>query len=233
MTARASGEGQSKQDANANDLRRKAAVSRAVDHVPLGFRLLLLLTMFAAAVLSVVSVRERRRAQSVARVAQLDYLTGLANREGFDRMLGQEWRRAVRYGRPLGLVFVDIDHFKAFNDSNGHLAGDRLLREVAAAISSTARGSDYTARLGGDEFVVLCPESSEEGLSTLAERLDRESGPLEVSLSIGHALQGPDDAGPEDLVARADAAMYRAKDAGRPKAASGNPMLRAMRRGSR
>lgn len=222
----------SAREANANDLRSKAAVSRAVDHVPLGFRLLLLGLMFAVAVLSVVSLRERRRAQSVARVAQLDYLTGLANREGFDRMLGQEWRRAVRYGRPLGLVFVDLDHFKAYNDSHGHLAGDRLLREVAAAINSTARGSDFTARLGGDEFVVLCPESSEQGLESLTRRLTSETAPLEVTLSIGYALQGPDDVGPEDIVARADAAMYRAKGAGRAKQSSGNPMLRAMRRSS-
>lgn len=217
-----------------DELRRRAAVSRAVSGIPLVFRALLLALLFAVALLSVVSVRERRRARSVARIAQLDYLTGLANREGFDRMLGQEWRRAVRYGRALGLVFVDLDHFKRFNDTHGHLAGDRLLREVAAAINSTARGSDFTARLGGDEFVIICPESSEEGLEKLAARLEHEVDSLDVKLSIGHALQRPDDLGPDELVARADSSMYRTKGEGRSTAVSaGNPMLGSLRRSGR
>ncbi|MBK5230142.1 MAG: diguanylate cyclase [Thermoleophilia bacterium] len=217
-----------------DELRRRAAASRAVDGVPLAFRALLLALLFAVALLSIVLVRARRRARGVARIAQLDYLTGLANREGFERMLGQEWRRAVRYGRALGLVFVDLDHFKLFNDKHGHLAGDRLLREVAAAIDSTAREFDYTARLGGDEFVILCPESSEEGLEKLAARIEREVDSLEVKLSIGHALQRADDIGPEDLVARADSSMYRTKgDRRRGRVPAGNPLLGSLRRSGR
>ncbi|MFY9488417.1 MAG: diguanylate cyclase [Solirubrobacterales bacterium] len=208
----------------------RAAISRAVEGIPFAFRALLLILLFAVALLSVVSVRERRRAQQVERISQLDYLTGLSNREGFDRALALEWRRALRYGRPLGLVFVDLDHFKAYNDTHGHLAGDRLLREVAAAIDSTARGSDFTARLGGDEFVILCPETSEEGLKALTQRLAREAKPLPVKLSVGRALQRPDDSGPEDLVARADSSMYRDKGGRRRNTQLGNPMLGSIRR---
>jgi diguanylate cyclase (GGDEF)-like protein len=212
-------------------LRQKAAVSRAVDGIPLAFRAALLGLIFASGLLALISFRERRRAQSVARVAQLDHLTGLANREGFDRQMTTEWHRAMRYGRPLGMVFVDLDHFKSFNDTHGHLAGDRLLREIAAAINTTARGSDFTARLGGDEFVIVCPETSPEGLERLAERLRVEASGLAVSLSIGHAHQLATDTKPEDLIQRADESMYRAKGGRRRSAVGGNPMLGSMRRG--
>lgn len=213
-----------------DEMRRRATVSRAVDAVPLGLRLMLLALLFTIAMLSAISLRERRRARNVERVSQLDYLTGLANREGFDRMLALEWRRAARYGRPLGLIFVDLDHFKLYNDTYGHLAGDRLLRQVAAAIGETARGSDFTARLGGDEFVILCPEATDDGLESLRDRLRDEVSSIEVTLSIGWALQRPDDLTPDDLVSRADAAMYRSKDRRRRPVSVGNPMLGSLRR---
>jgi diguanylate cyclase (GGDEF)-like protein len=219
---------------NADDsdsLKKRTTIARAVDGIPLGFRAALLALLFTTGLLSVVSWRERRRATNVARVAQLDHLTGLANREGFDRQMSTEWQRALRYGRPLGLVFVDLDHFKNFNDTHGHVAGDRLLRETAAAITATARGSDFTARLGGDEFVVLCPETDPDGLSRLVERLRVEASGMAVSLSIGYAHQLATDEGPDDLVHRADESMYRAKGGRRRSAASGNPMLGSMRRG--
>ncbi len=186
-------------------------LSQATTGVPLGYQALLMGLLFVVALLLVLVLRERRRAQHVERVSQLDYLTGLANREGFDRMLAIEWRRAMRYGHTLGIVFIDLDDFKRFNDSNGHLAGDRLLREVAAVINSEARASDYTARLGGDEFVILCPETDAGGLEALARRLETASVGLAVSLSIGFTHQLPTDTSAEDLVGRADAAMYQAK----------------------
>jgi diguanylate cyclase (GGDEF)-like protein len=186
-------------------------LSQATTGVPLGYQALLMGLLFVVALLLVLVLRERRRAQHVERVSQLDYLTGLANREGFDRMLAIEWRRAMRYGHTLGIVFIDLDDFKRFNDSNGHLAGDRLLREVAAVINSEARASDYTARLGGDEFVILCPETDAAGLEALARRLETASVGLAVSLSIGFTHQLPTDTSAEDLVGRADAAMYQAK----------------------
>lgn len=214
-------------------VRDRTTIARAVDGIPLGFRIALLALLFSTAVLLVVSWRERRRAENVARVALLDHLTGLANREGFDRQMATEWSRAARYGRPLGLVFVDLDDFKAYNDSNGHLAGDRLLREVSAAITKTARGSDFTARLGGDEFVVLCPETSAEGLEKLVQRLRVEASGMAVTLAIGAAQQQPDDESPDELLERADEAMYRAKGGGRRNAtSSANPMLGSIRRGA-
>lgn len=197
-------------DISDNESLRKALMT-ATTGIPLGFQALMMALLFCVAVLMVLVVRERRRAQHVERVSQLDYLTGLANREGFDRMLAIEWRRALRYGHTLGLVFIDLDDFKRFNDSNGHLAGDRLLREVAAVINSEARASDYTARLGGDEFVILCPETDAEGLEALTKRLEGSSVGLPVSLSIGFTHQVPTDTTSEDLVGRADAAMYQAK----------------------
>ena len=160
-------------------------------------------------------------------------MTGLANREGFDRQMATEWQRAIRYDRPLGLVFVDLDHFKVYNDTHGHVAGDRLLREVAAAITATARGSDFTARLGGDEFVVLCPETDEEGVDRLVERLRVEASGMAVSLSIGAAQQARRPTRvPTTSMHRADAAMYAAKGGGRRSAKStGNPLLGSIRRG--
>ncbi|MBJ7347483.1 MAG: GGDEF domain-containing protein [Thermoleophilaceae bacterium] len=189
----------------------RAALTGATSSVPLGFQALLLILLFAVALLLVLVFRERRRTQQVERVSQLDYLTGLANREGFDRMMAIEWRRTIRYGHTLGMVFIDLDEFKRFNDTNGHLAGDRLLREVASVINSEARASDYTARLGGDEFVILCPQTDAEGLEALTKRLEGASVGLPVSLSIGFTHQTATDTTPEDLIGRADAAMYAAK----------------------
>lgn len=209
---------------------RRTTIARAVDGIPLAFRGALLALIFATSILAVVSFRERRRAVTSARVAQLDHLTGLANREGFDRQMSIEWQRALRHGRPLGLVFVDLDHFKAFNDTHGHVAGDRLLREVAAAITTTARGSDFTARLGGDEFVVLCPDTDESGLDRLIERLRVEAAGMAVTLSIGAAGMLESDESSDDLVHRADVAMYQSKGGHRRGAGSANPMLGSMRR---
>lgn len=221
----------SSKDKSASDNPRKqTTIARAVDGIPLAFRAALLLLIFATSILAVVSFRERRRATAVARVAQLDHLTGLANREGFDRQMAIEWQRALRHGRPLGMVFVDLDHFKSFNDTHGHVAGDRLLREVAAAITATARGSDFTARLGGDEFVVVCPDTDEEGLQHLVQRLRVEASGMSVSLSIGAAAKLDSDATPDELVHRADVAMYAAKGGRRRGAKSANPMLGSLRR---
>jgi diguanylate cyclase (GGDEF)-like protein len=218
-------------DGNSSDSpRKRTTIARAVDGIPLAFRAALLLLIFATSILAVVSFRERRRATSVARVAMLDHLTGLANREGFDRQMAIEWQRALRHGRPLGMVFVDLDHFKSFNDTHGHVAGDRLLREVAAALTATARGSDFMARLGGDEFVVVAPDTDAAGLDRLVERLRVEASGMAVSLSIGAAGKLDSDNSPDELVHRADVAMYAAKGGRRRGAKSANPMLGSLRR---
>lgn len=215
--------------AGASEIERRTTIARAVDGIPLAFKAALLALLFATAILAVVSFRERRRATAVARIAQLDHLTGLANREGFDRQLAIEWARAERHGRPLGMVFMDLDHFKAFNDTQGHLAGDRLLREVAAAITETSRATDFTARLGGDEFVILCPDTDPAGMDRLVERLRIAASGLAVSISVGAASKLEFDTRSDDMVQRADAAMYRMKGGRRRGAAQGNPMLGSMR----
>jgi diguanylate cyclase (GGDEF)-like protein len=220
----------SSESSSSDSAAKRTTIARAVDGIPLAFRAALLLLIFATSILAVVSFRERRRATSVARVAMLDHLTGLANREGFDRQMAIEWQRALRHGRPLGMVFVDLDHFKSFNDTHGHVSGDRLLREVAAAITATARGSDFTARLGGDEFVVVCPDTEQGGLDRLVERLRVEASGMAVSLSIGAACKLDSDASPDELVHRADVAMYAAKGGRRRGAKSANPMLGSLRR---
>ncbi|MFT4048920.1 MAG: GGDEF domain-containing protein [Solirubrobacterales bacterium] len=230
-SSRGSSSGSKKSGSGARDeLTQRTTIARAVDGIPLAFRAAFLLLIFASSVLAVISFRERRRATGIARVAQLDHLTGLANREGFDRQMSIEWQRALRHDRPLGLVFADLDNFKSFNDTNGHVAGDRLLRGIAAAITETARGSDFTARLGGDEFVVICPDTDEAGLQRLVERLRVEAAGLDVSLSIGAAARREDDESPDQLVHRADVAMYQAKGGRRRGISSANPMLGSMRR---
>jgi diguanylate cyclase (GGDEF)-like protein len=223
-------QGDSGSKAGNQQLKERTTIARAVDGIPLPFRAALLLLIFVSSVLAIVSLRERRRSSAVARVAQLDRLTGLANREGFDRQMAIEWQRALRHGRALGLVFVDLDDFKDFNDTYGHVAGDRLLREVAAAITATSRGSDFTARLGGDEFVVICPDTDADGLDRLVERLRVEAAGMAVTLSIGSANRQSSDLGPDELVHRADIAMYSAKPGRGRMAPSSNPMLGSLRR---
>jgi diguanylate cyclase (GGDEF)-like protein len=119
--------------------------------------------------------------------------------------------RSDRYGRPLGLVMLDLDGFKHLNDTRGHKEGDRVLRETAALIADRLRAIDMAARLGGDEFAALCPETPSEGLDALTHSLERCLEGLPVGASIGYASREPTDDDPLDLLARADAAMYRQK----------------------
>jgi diguanylate cyclase (GGDEF)-like protein len=149
--------------------------------------------------------------QNDCREALVDPLTGIANRLAFERHLWHEWRRARRYDRPLGLLMLDLDELKRINDTEGHAAGDRTLKQIAEAISSDIRQSDLAARLAGDEFVVLCPETAGDGLRRTAARLWEKLEARGIGVSVGRAeLEGSDES-PEDLVARADVAMYRHK----------------------
>jgi diguanylate cyclase (GGDEF)-like protein len=148
---------------------------------------------------------------ALRREALVDPLTGIANRLAFKRRLSHEWRRARRYERPLGLLMLDLDNLKRINDTAGHAAGDRTLKAVAEAISTDIRHSDLAARLAGDEFVVLCPETAADGLKQTAAKLWERLETRDISVSIGRAELEPEDESPEDLVARADIAMYRHK----------------------
>lgn len=165
------------------------------------------------------------------RLAQLsheDALTGVANRRRFDQALGEEWRRALRLGTPLGLLLLDVDHFKAYNDTLGHQAGDACLQAVATAIAGThVRAGELVARYGGEEFAVLLPGASHEGTRTSADTIRRRIAELDlphprsptapvVTVSVGLAWVQPElGAGPSSLLAAADRALYRAKHEGR------------------
>jgi diguanylate cyclase (GGDEF)-like protein len=166
-------------------------------------------------------------AQHYAKLALIDGLTGIANRRKFDESLEAEWARARRDGTSLALVMVDIDYFKSFNDHYGHQAGDLFLQQVAhARASSMQRPADLFARYGGEEFVALLPATDVAGAAEIAERLrtaliqlniaHRQSSLGIVTLSAGvAACHATDDLTPSDLLAKADAALYDAKIAGR------------------
>jgi diguanylate cyclase (GGDEF)-like protein len=171
-------------------------------------------------------VEERTRALAEAnlrleRLSSLDGLTGVANRRRFDEALDVEWRRAARSGAPLSLAMLDLDFFKDFNDTNGHLAGDDHLRQVAKALfGALGRAGDLVARYGGEEFVVLLPGMGAAEAAAVAERLRASVEALAlphnasavarvVTLSVGVATR------PAALVAAADEALYRAKREGR------------------
>ncbi len=160
-------------------------------------------------------------------LAYTDALTRIANRRRFDDALGEEWKRAARAQQPLTLVMIDVDFFKVFNDTYGHQAGDRCLQSVARALRGcVSRPGDLIARYGGEEFVALLPSTPLSGGIVLAEAfrtaVAREAMPHAgsslgtVSLSIGVASVAPGSGGdPQALIQHADAALYRAKEAGR------------------
>jgi diguanylate cyclase (GGDEF)-like protein len=149
-------------------------------------------------------------------VARTDDLTGLANRRAWDEHLPRELARASREERAVCVAMLDFDRFKEFNDERGHQAGDRLLKEVAAAWREMLRPSDVLARYGGEEFSLLLPNCPlEQGLEVV-ERL-RGRTIAEQTCSAGVAAWDGVEA-PEILVSRADTALYEAKKAGRDQA---------------
>lgn len=166
--------------------------------------------------------------RALVELSTIDSLTGLANRRQFDRMLDLEWRRAIRAGTPLSLLLADIDFFKRYNDTYGHLRGDAALAEVAKALAgSFSRAGDVVARFGGEEFAALLPATALEAAMELAEQArvrveargiphaGAEGGrPLTVSLGVTTLV--PDvQASPTTLLEAADGALYAAKAAGR------------------
>jgi diguanylate cyclase (GGDEF)-like protein len=164
--------------------------------------------------------------QQLEDLAMKDGLTGLFNRRSLHDKLTAELSRCRRHGHPLSLLFVDVDHFKLYNDTHGHQAGDDVLTTFARLLQKNQRSETVVARYGGEEFVVLLPEVPKVGAAVLADDLRRrvEDHPFEgretqpggrVTMSVGVATF-PDDAEDEDaLVAAADRALYRAKSSGR------------------
>ena len=165
---------------------------------------------------------EEKQAQvALQQLATRDGLTGLANRRCFDDTLHAEWNRAMRAQQPLSLLMVDVDNFKAYNDANGHLGGDECLKRIAEAVACEMRANDLVARYGGEEFAVILPNQSLKGAAIVAERIrcrvERLQAPARrVTVSIGAATAVvSDEHTASELVAIADAALYRAKHLGR------------------
>jgi diguanylate cyclase (GGDEF)-like protein len=166
----------------------------------------------------------RERERDLVQLAHQDPLTGLPNRLLFADRLGQALRRARREQRQVALLFLDLDGFKAINDSLGHPAGDRVLQEAARRLRGQVREGDTLARFGGDEFtLVLDPVERAGDAALVAEKLtqafkrpiDLDGRPLYVTLSIGISLYPQDGIDVDTLVRNADTAMYQAKDQGR------------------
>jgi diguanylate cyclase (GGDEF)-like protein len=157
-------------------------------------------------------------------LAITDSLTGLYNRKKLDDILADQFARFRRNHRPFAVLMLDLDHFKSINDNYGHVAGDEVLVDVAAILKKSVRNVDYVARYGGEEFVVVLVETALDVALDIAERIRSEveiprfgAGntliSLTVSLGVTHSREG--DGGPEEVLARADNALYEAKRAGR------------------
>jgi diguanylate cyclase (GGDEF)-like protein len=146
-------------------------------------------------------------------IARTDDLTGLPNRRAWEEELPRELLRAKREGRPLCVAMIDLDHFKAFNDERGHQAGDRFLKQAAAAWEAELRRTDFLARYGGEEFALALPSCTPEMAIEVAERL-RAATPEGETCSVGIAHWDGEE-GVGSLIGRADAALYEAKGRGR------------------
>ena len=175
----------------------------------------------------------RQASLELERLTLIDDLTQIANRRRFYAYLQQEWRELSRTGKTLSLIICDIDHFKEFNDTHGHLMGDECLYQVAQAISrASKRPRDLVARYGGEEFAILLPNTEKEGAEAVTRSIQEElktlpifngqANPIKaVTLSFGISYTIPSlKTQPEDLVDTADQALYKAKNSGRNTVAS-------------
>jgi diguanylate cyclase (GGDEF)-like protein len=171
-----------------------------------------------------VSLLNAEANKELERMATSDPLTGIPNHRAFRRRIVEANQRAIRGEKPMSVLFVDIDHFKVINDTYGHSVGDSVLKKVASSIHDTVRQVDFAARYGGEEFVVILEDTGRQGALIMAERLRQRIGGLDyeemdggrnVTASIGIATYPADTASVEELIALADAALYRAKNDGR------------------
>ena len=162
--------------------------------------------------------------EEIYRLVTTDGLTGLANRRAFGEALAREVGRSARYGRPLSLVVLDIDHFKAINDTYGHLAGDAALRQLGAVLRANLRREDTVGRLGGEEFAVILPEIDLAGARLVADKVRRlvasqgfsyDGASMRITVSAGVVARAPSERDPEEIMRRGDALLYAAKRGGR------------------
>src|SRR5205823_7984507 len=173
----------------------------------------------------------RSNVQASMEMAVTDALTGLYNRRYMENQTATLVEHAANRGKALSVVVLDVDHFKAVNDTHGHDVGDRVLQELATRLRTCVRNVDLICRMGGEEFVVVLPDTGMEIAVRVAERIRRivsakpfdagaRLGPLPVTVSLGVALiESPDDS-IEDITKRADEALYRAKREGRNRVIS-------------
>jgi diguanylate cyclase (GGDEF)-like protein len=216
------------------ELNREALVA---DFAEFDLSILITIVVAVSAVLAIFAVptvllvrRFMMHGQLLAQ-SRIDTKTGLLNASTWEREATAEMTRAVRTGIPLALALVDIDHFKAVNDTHGHLVGDKALRAVTDALRSQLRAYDLAGRFGGEEFAILLPHAREADAHTVAERLrvhiaslsipirdNDESGPyVKVTISVGVAALDSASRELNDMLAAADAALYHAKETGRNK----------------
>ena len=170
----------------------------------------------------------RNELDQVRQESLTDALTGISNRKAFDNTIEEAMQEASETGEPLCVLIADIDHFKQFNDTHGHLVGDKVLRFVAGTLKRCLKGKDMVARFGGEEFVVILPDTGLDGAKVVAEQIRKavSSGKLKdqgsgesygrLTISLGASKYIDGDA-TKDLLKRADDALYRAKDLGRDR----------------
>lgn len=200
------------------------------------YALLGLLAYLAVLAFCYFGLRQLRHLLAVSHVSLHDPLTALPNRRYFDQLVEAEWRRAARSQQPFAFLFVDIDHFKAFNDRYGHDRGDQCLRQVASALSAgLKRAGDMVVRYGGEEFVCILPDTDLAGARQVGASLvasiaalalpNEGAGPAGiVTISAGVAAATPQRGESAlDLLQRADEALYSAKNAGRNRVAEAAP----------
>jgi len=166
---------------------------------------------------------QRRQIEDLRTAVRIDSLTQLANRAYFDEKLSETIRLHRRYGEPFTIMMIDLDNFKAINDTYGHQAGDRILKGVALKIKASLRGSDFLARFGGDEYALILVKTDAEAATEVAWKLCDEvrasrfvldDATLSMTISIGVAEAHGDDTD-ETILKRADQALYRVKESGR------------------
>jgi len=213
----------------------RSASAPALSYEPVTGALFLIMSTFALAgtslVLYTISSNMQRtlsllndRTQQLASLAHTDPLTQIANRRFLIEILEREFARARRYNRPLSLIYLDLDGFKQINDLHGHMFGDDLLRGVSVSMKAVLRAADLLARIGGDEFAVLLPETDIEGSNHVAGKLGRalasycaqlEGTIPALTFCSGVSTLHAEDESIDDLLSRADQAMYLAKATGK------------------
>jgi diguanylate cyclase (GGDEF)-like protein len=193
----------------------------AATGILIAFGLLREHALAAVAVVPLFLIHRALVVPSLREQAFRDHKTGLLNERGFERAADDEFARAKRFGRPLAVLLCDVDELRTINNTYGHLKGDAALGAVADAFRAELRSFDLCARFGGDEFLVLLPETDREEALVVADRIRAwvgrnpvwtGSGPLAPGLSIGAAVLEPEDERLSEVIARADAAMYAAKE---------------------